>query len=409
MSKGMRTGVVVAGAVALSVIGFVTRAQDVVDLHFQSHALRYAGMIERAYGRLYGHIRSNGSVPVSWSGAAVPPASTGWEAVWTESGLRARYCDAELVVYMGPSELKGVGGEHRAIQQARRSFLPERARGVKLPLLSWLEGGEVVDAHGSARALEECITAGYSERLPSGRAAMAGKVVDPATVVREEESYEKRVEPCPAGKHGQKRERRPVTRRTDAIGHEVGTTVYGAWEPAPGSWCREDYTYYELFTRPCRSGEVEPFDREMEGTETWRVLVSVGADPGSSEGKTRKTRGAAQFVSSTCGDTPSGAAPVPSTSHEYFTETQVLSCPPSMSGQMDTERQRITTTTTYPWGGGPPGDGELHELVGDEQYLHPRHNGWRRRRWRRWRPGPRPGPRPWRRNRHGRVWWWLLG
>ena len=353
MSKGMRTGVVMAGAVALSVAGFVTRAQDVVDAHFQSHALRYAGMIERAYGRLYGHIRSNGSGPVSWSGASVPPASTGWDAVWTEAGLRARYCADHLVVYMGLSEVKGVGGEHRAIQQARRSFLPERQRGVKLPLLSWLEATRVLDGDGSALDLEECITANYSEPLPSGRAALAGKVEDPATVVREKESYEIRVEPCPAGSHGQQRERRLVTQQIDANDNDVEPPVHGAWESAPGSWCRPDYTYYELFTRPCRSGEVEPFDREMEGTETWRVLVSVGADPASSEGEPRKTRGTAERVANTCGDTPPGPAPVPSISHEHVTETQILGCEPGMSGQIDSARQHITTTTTYPWGEDP--------------------------------------------------------
>ena len=353
MSKGMRTGVVMAGAAALSVTGFVTRAQDVVDAHFQSHALRYAGMIERAYGRLYGHIRSNESGPVSWSGAAVPPASTGWDAVWTEAGLRARYCADHLVVYMGLSEVKGVGGEHRAIQQARRSFLPERERGVKLPLLSWLEASKVLDGDGSALDLDECITANYSEPLPSRRAALAGKVEDPATVVRKKESYETRVEPCPAGSHGQQRERRLVTQQIDANDNDVEPPVYGAWESAPGSWCRPDYTYYELFTRPCRSGEVEPFDREMEGTQTWRVLVSVGADPASSEGEPTKTRGTAERVANTCGDTPPGPAPVPSISHEYVTETQILGCEPGMSGQIDSARQHITTTTTYPWGEDP--------------------------------------------------------
>ena len=353
MSKGMRTGFLLAGTVALSVIGFVVQAQDEVDPHFQSHALRYAGMIERAYGRLYGHIRSNESVPVSWSGAAVPPASTGWEAVWTEAGLRARYCDNVLVVYMGFSEVKGVGGEHRAIQQARRSFLPERERGVKLPLLSWLEAGDVVDAHGNVRPLDPCMTASYSEPLPSGRAALAGAVVDPATVVRERESYEYRVEPCPAGQHGQVRERRTVRRTIDGNDNEVETPAYEAWESTPASWCRADYTYHELFTRPCRWYQGEPFNREMEGTETWRVPVGVSKDPENPVGGIRKTPGASEFVSSTCWDTPPGDVPVPSTSHEYFTETHILSCPPNMSGQIDVVRQRITTTTTYPWGEDP--------------------------------------------------------
>ena len=324
-----------------------------MDEHFRSHALRYAGMIERAYGRLHDHIRRHSAGAVSWSGAAVPPAATGWEAVWTEAGLRARYCDDVLVVYMGAAEVKGVGGEHRAIQQARRSYLPERERGVKLPMLSWLESGEVVDAHGAVRTLRPCMTASYTESLPSGRAALAGDVVDPWTDVRERVSYENVVERCAAGEHGEVRKQRIVTREFNARGEEVGTPAYGAWESPPGSWCRADYTDHDVFTRPCSWHQGEPFNREMEGTETWRVPVRVSADPDDPVGGTKKTRGESEFVSSTCWDTTPGVVPVPSTSHEYFTETEVLSCPAGMSGRIDAARQRITTTTTYPWGEEP--------------------------------------------------------
>ena len=353
MSKGLRIGIVWVGTVAVSMTGIVAPAQGAVDEHFRSHALRYAGMIERAYGRLNGHIRQHSAGAVSWSGAAVPPAATGWEAVWTEAGLRARYCDDVLLVYMGAAEVKGVGREHRAIQQARRSYLPERERGVKLPMLSWLESGEVVDAHGAVRTLQPCMTASYTEPLPSGRAALAGDVVDPWTDVRERVSYENVVERCAAGEHGEVRKQRTVTRSFNARGEEVGTPVHGAWTPAPGSWCRADYTYHEAFTRPCSWYQGEPFNREMEGTETWRMPVRVSADPDNPAGGTRRTPGESEFVSSTCWGTPPGAVPVPSSSHEYFTEAEVLSCPVGMSGRIDVARQRITTTTTYPWGEEP--------------------------------------------------------
>ena len=353
MSNGMRHGIVWAATAAVSMGGFAATAQGGVDGHFQSHALRYAGMIERAYGRLHGFIRHRSTAVVSWSGAAVPPVATGWEAVWTEAGLRARYCDNVLLVYFGAAEAKGVGGAHRAIQQARRSFLPERERGVKLPMLSWLEASRVVDAHGSDRSLPACITANYLEPLPSGRAALAGDVVDPWTELRELESFEHREAPCPPGKHGVKRHRRTVTQEFNKSDAPVGAPVHGAWESAPGSWCRDDYTYYELFTRPCTWYQGEPFNQNMEGTETWRVPVSVSADPDNPVGGTRKTTGASEFVSSTCWGTAHGPVPVPTTNHEYFTETSTLSCPSGMTGQIATARQRITTTTTYPWGEEP--------------------------------------------------------
>ena len=77
--------------------------------HMRSHALRYASMVERAYGRLHGHIRNRSTAATSWSGAAIPPPATGWEAVWTAAGVRARYCDGVLLVYIAPAALKGTG------------------------------------------------------------------------------------------------------------------------------------------------------------------------------------------------------------------------------------------------------------------------------------------------------------
>ena len=353
MSNGMRHGIVCAATAAVSMVGFAATAQGAVDGHFKSHALRYAGMIERAYGRLHGFIRHRSTAVVSWSGAAVPPASTGWEAVWTEAGLRARYCDNVLLVYFGAAEAKGVGGAHRAIQQARRSFLPERERGVKLPMLSWLEAGRVVDAHGSDRSLPACITANYLEPLPSGRAALAGDVVDPWTELRERESFEHREAPCPPGKHGVKRHRRTVTQEFNKSDAPVGAPVHGAWESAPGSWCRDDYTYYEFFSRPCTWYQGEPFNQNMEGTETWRVPVSVSADPDELVGGTRKTTGASEFVSTTCWGTAHGPVPVPTTTVETETESKTMSCDSGMTGQIASARKRITTTTTYPWGEEP--------------------------------------------------------
>ena len=349
MSNGMRLGIVWAATAAVSMSGFVATAQGATDAHFQSHALRYAGMIERAYGRLNGFIRHRSTAVVSWSGTDVPPASTGWEAAWTEAGLRARYCDNVLLVYFAPAQAKGVGGAHRAIQQARRTFLPERERGVKLPLLAWLEAGRVVDMHGGERSLPACITASYLEPLPSGRAALAGDVVDPWTELNERVSFEHRETPCPPGRHGAQRHRRTVTQEVNHHDEPVGAPVHGAWESAPGSWCRDDYTYYEVFTRPCSWYQGEPFNREMEGTETWRAPVSVSADPDEPVGATTETTGETEFVSSTCWATPHGPVPVPTTNHAYSTETSTIGCPSGFTGRIETARQQITTTTTYPW------------------------------------------------------------
>ena len=129
MTQNKGIGPVWAAALALGMGWAGAQAQDVVDEHIQSHALRYASMIERAYGRLHGFIRNRSTAATSWSGAATPPPATGWEGVWSDAGVRARYCDDVLVVYIAPEALKGVGDQHRTIQQARRNYLAERGDG----------------------------------------------------------------------------------------------------------------------------------------------------------------------------------------------------------------------------------------------------------------------------------------
>ena len=52
-----------------------------------------------------------------WTGS-VPPAETGWLDAWTGRGVRARYCEDTLLVYMEPAVLKGVGRDQRSVQVA---------------------------------------------------------------------------------------------------------------------------------------------------------------------------------------------------------------------------------------------------------------------------------------------------
>ena len=320
-------------------------AQEGLGDHFEAHALRYAGMVERAYGRLYGHIRRRATSATSWTGRAIPPAATGWEDTWTQAGIRARYCDDFLVVYVGPATLKGVGDDHRAIQQARRSFLPERETGVKAPLLGWLDSSTVEDSLGNAWTLPACALSSYTDALPSGRAAMAGEVIDPWTDLRVRVSYERRSRPCPAGQHGEVRERREVSQEFNAQGVAAGPRTFGPWQAAPGSWCRNDYVAYDVFSRPCSWYQGEPFNATLEGTETWRVPIQVNA--------AGRTFGTAEFVSTTCWGTIPGPVPVPTSSVSRVQESRTDSCPPDHEGQIDLSRTRTTATTTYPWGQAP--------------------------------------------------------
>ena len=344
--NGMGAVWATALAAAMGVEGAQT--QDVMEEHMRSHALRYAAMVERAYGRLHGYIRNRSTAATAWTGAAIPPAATGWESVWTDAGVRARYCDGVLLVYIAPDALKGVGDQHRAIQAARRNYLAERETGVRLPMLSWLESGVVTDAQGNTGAVPGCMASDYTAPLPSGRAALAGDVVDPWTDVRDRATFETRESACPAGQHGEVRERRTVTQAFNAKGDPAGPQIFGPWVAAPGSWCRADYTYNEISTSPCSWVQGPPFNKTMSGTETWRIPVTVSADP-NALGAVVRTPGAPVFVSTTCWDGPPPTPPVPTSTVETEAETRTLSCGTGFTGAITESRTKTTATTTYPW------------------------------------------------------------
>ena len=349
------TAAVCATALAAAIEWGGAQAQDVMDEHMRAHALRYASMIERAYGRLHGYIRNRSTAATTWSGAAIPPAATGWESVWTDAGLRARYCDGVLLVYIAPAELKGTGDQHRAIQQARRNYLAERETGVRLPMLSWLESGAVTDSLGNTGAVPGCMASDYTAPLPSGRAALAGDVTDPWTDVRERAMFETRESACPAGQHGEVRERRTVTQDFNAKGDPAGPQTFGPWVAAPGSWCRADYTYNEVYTTECSWTQGPPFNKTMTGTETWRIPVSVTADRAAEAetppryGVVKRSSGAPVFVSTTCWDGPPPTPPTPTSTVQNETETRTLSCGTGFTGSITESRTKTTATTTYPW------------------------------------------------------------
>lgn len=345
-----------AAALAAAAIGWQgAQAQDGMGEHMRSHALRYASMVERAYGRLHGHIRHRATAATAWTGAAVPPAATGWEPVWTDAGVRARYCDGVLLVYIAPAEMKGTGDQHRAIQAARRSFLAERETGVRLPMLSWLESGAVTDSLGNTGVLPACMASDYTAPLPSGRAALAGDVTDPWTDVRARATFETRASACPAGQHGEVRERRTVTQDFNAKGDPAGPQTFGPWTAAPGSWCRSDYTYNEIVTRACSWVQGPPFNQTMTGTETWRIPIAVTADRAAQAetppryGVVERTPGAPVFVSTTCWDGPPPTPPTPTSSVRTETETRTSSCGTGFTGSITQSRTKTTATTTYPW------------------------------------------------------------
>ena len=112
---------------------------------YREEALVHAGAVTTAWRRLEDHVLSgsagspspDGTSVSGWSGA-VPPAGSGWLATWTLRGVRARYCEDTLLVYLAPERLKGVGRDHRAVQAAPHAYATGGAQ-AQAPVLHWLE------------------------------------------------------------------------------------------------------------------------------------------------------------------------------------------------------------------------------------------------------------------------------
>ena len=269
---------------------------------YRQEALAHARAIAEAWRRLEDHILRRSMAPVSWTGS-VPPAETGWLDAWTGRGVRARYCEDTLLVYMEPAVLKGVGRDQRSVQVAPHLY----AEG-DLPALHWLEGGgasgvAVGTAGRASVSLPACLSdASFGAPLPSGRAALAGVVRDPHLQRRERVSHERTVEDCPAGSHGDGRTMtREVRQAHDGRGDAVGDPVVGSWQVLIDD-CRADYREWEHYTLDCSWLAGPPHNREMTGREIWRREKTVTADG--------IAWGTPEFVSTSCweGRTPSASA-----------------------------------------------------------------------------------------------------
>ena len=343
MTKGSRA-VLLAGAsaLALAAAGGPAPAQeaDAGRLH-RMEALAHADAIAGAWRRLEDHILNRSAAATRWTGP-VPPAATGWLAAWTERGVRARYCEDTLLVYAGPESLKGA--DHRSVQSAPRLYGGERGR---LPALHWLENGEAEGAAGRAAvALPDCLSdARFGGELPSGRAALAGRVEDPHLQRRERIARERRAEACPAGTHGDGRAMgREVRTRRDGRGNPVGDPTFGPWRVLVDG-CRADYSEWERYTLACSWNAGPPHNRRMTGSEVWRRRKTVTA-AGTSWG-------APEFVSTSCWDGRAPEPPEPAVTVTARTESRSEPCPAGHTGTRRLTRTVTERSTRFPWDAAP--------------------------------------------------------
>ena len=320
---------------------------------YRQEALAHARAVTTAWRRLENYILEgsagtpdpHGTSVSGWSGP-VPPAASGWLADWTLRGVRARYCEDTLLVYLAPERLKGVGRDHRAVQAAPHAYAGSGAQG-QAPVLHWLEAGRATGVAGRPSVtLPACLSdTAFGGLLPSGRAALAGTVRDPYAHTNERVSRERQLEDCAAGEHGQGRTRvREVTQTHDERGNSVGDPVHGPWQLLIDE-CRADYTAWENYTLVCHWDAGPPHNRRMEGREIWRRHKNVTADG--------ETLGPPEFVSSSCW---TGEVPVPPTAvvtETAQTESMTDTCPSGYTGSQEYRRTATHRATQFPWDGSP--------------------------------------------------------
>ena len=150
---------------ALFAAGPAPAQQSANERVYRQEALAHARAVTTAWRRLESYILGGsagtpdpqGTSVSGWSGE-VPPAGSGWLADWTLRGVRARYCEDTLLVYLAPERLKGVGRDHRAVQAAPHAYAGGGAQG-QAPVLHWLETGRAMGAAGRPSvALPACLS-----------------------------------------------------------------------------------------------------------------------------------------------------------------------------------------------------------------------------------------------------------
>ena len=347
-AAGLALGGVGSG-VALASVGDEERV-------YRQDALAHAGAVASAYRRLEERILLGSTAVTSWSGS-VPPPTTGWLPLWTERGVRARYCDDTLLVYLKPAKLKGVGEDHRSVHVAPFAYVSDGNEG-QFPALHWLEGN--VAKGGAARptvTLPPCMTA-VDPLPPGGRAALAGRVKDPFAHIIDGVTHELRREDCSAGMHGPgRREAREIRQRENARGEATtDPAVYGPWELVADA-CRVDYAEWEHNTVECRWDAGPPHNREMVGEEVWRRLKTVTAgDPGAEppQDLVVTTFGMPEFVSTSCWYAElAEVSHTPVISESFYQESRVVECGQGFTGTRSYSRTRTRRSTKFPWDEAP--------------------------------------------------------
>ncbi|WP_419905864.1 hypothetical protein [Kiloniella sp.] len=264
-------------------------------------------------------------------------------------GIKARYCDDTLLVYLDDPAPKGVGPDNlRNIQTGwTESYL--RKNGTSGPgqppaPLQWMEDNIIESSFQYADPILEVPACMLDTPLPSGRPVKIERVIDLSKQFFEKTVIDRRTDACPAGKHGKNGiyMRREGTQKYNKFLEPVGAPVWGAWAEFT-NYCKDDYARDFTFKTSCSYTTKK--GTTWQGSVYWTQTKNVSADGVSMS--------APEFKSSNCPDIRDGVVkaelPAPIVNTVNTTENKSQSCPAGYTGSISLRRTKTVRTTTFVW------------------------------------------------------------
>lgn len=260
---------------------------------------------------------------------SVPEPSREW-------GLRARYCEGTLIIFLEHSGLKNLGeaGHNKIIAESIRT---KRFYGK-------FEADRTVNTMGIKQSIPDCL---YDSDWGQQPAALNAVVVWPISndpkyqTVRERSKNEYRKDSCPVGQFGQG----PFhTRSVTWKSNDPDNKTYTDWTQTYAGNCRVPYEETKQravacsFTDP-RTGET------VNAHNVFQQEILVNSDDESTW-----VYGPWAFSWGLCKDgvkTPT--LPNPTKTITETPETRSVGCPSGYTGSLNQRRIITKTTVTFPW------------------------------------------------------------
>ncbi len=312
----------------------VKEAQDNRNAQIERQAINnYLSRIKTSVSDAHRWLKENSYSELPVGGTSVKNSVSAENLSW---GIRARYCEKTLMVYLEPQDLLGLGARGHGLIQAQSAREQE--------FLGNFDESNNVNVLGQTHSIPSCLLTDDWGPAPSSLTVVYvdQSVNDPKyDRVFDVNSSETRKDSCPAGQFGTgPLFTRTVTYKSD----DPSNKTFGSWDEVSSGDCQAPYTRTRTnpvdctYTNPV-TGAVTP------GKNVYKQTVTVNSNDPSTW-----VYGTPVFDWGTCGhNTTPPPLPDPTRTVVNTPETQNLGCPSGYTGSRSRNRIRTVTTVTFPW------------------------------------------------------------